>query len=162
MSQSNKPLRLDQIFLHSQDNLLGKSVIHLLINQLNFTIMASRRPTFSETKRVLYTLLSVFEPSSHALQALAPAKAAAAKPSKLSLKKEEAVSPVEPMQPPPKVSKGRVAAVNSVQWPVACHSRGIAGCSKSCVLLHDNPLALLPLFLTHAAQAPASPVCSAS
>ena len=64
--------------------------------------LACRRPTFSETKRVLYSLLSVFEPSSHALQALnAPAKPAAPKPPKHSPQKAAAVA-VEP-EPQPKV-----------------------------------------------------------
>ena len=57
---------------------------------------------------MLYTLLSVFEPSSHALQALADrSEAAAAKPAKPSLKKEAAVASVEPEPQPPKVSMGR-------------------------------------------------------
>jgi len=56
---------------------------------------------------VLYTLLSVFEPSSHALQALTDrTKAAAPKPAKPSLKKEDAIAPVEPEPQPPKVSMG--------------------------------------------------------
>jgi len=56
---------------------------------------------------VLYTLLSVFEPSSHALQALADrSKAAVSKPAKPSLKKEDAVASVEPEPQPPKVSMG--------------------------------------------------------
>ena len=57
---------------------------------------------------MLYTLLSVFEPSSHALQALADrSEAAASKPAKLSLKKEAAVASVEPEPQAPKVSMGR-------------------------------------------------------
>ncbi len=67
-----------------------------------------RRPTFSEAKRVLYTLLSVFEPSSHALQALtAPSKPAAPKVPKPAPKKEEAASPVDPEPQPPKVQAAR-------------------------------------------------------
>ena len=66
--------------------------------------LACRRPTFSETKRVLYSLLSVFEPSSHALQALnAPAKPAALKPAKHSPQKAAAVA-AEPEPQPVKVS----------------------------------------------------------
>ncbi|KAL0031417.1 hypothetical protein WJX79_010554 [Trebouxia sp. C0005] len=57
----------------------------------------TRRPTFSEAKRVLYTLLSVFEPSSHALQALADrSKAAVSKPAKPPSRKEDAVASLEP------------------------------------------------------------------
>ena len=64
-----------------------------------------RRPTFSEAKRVLYTLLSVFEPSSHALQALADrSKPVAVRPPKPSLKKEEAVATTEPEVQAPKAS----------------------------------------------------------
>ena len=56
---------------------------------------------------MLYTLLSVFEPSSHALQALANrSEAAASKPAKPSLKKEAAVASVEPEPQAPKVSMG--------------------------------------------------------
>lgn len=66
--------------------------------------MACRRPTFSETKRVLYSLLSVFEPSNHALQALnAPAKPAAPKPPKHSPQKAAVVA-AEPEPSPVKVS----------------------------------------------------------
>lgn len=67
------------------------------------SICVCRRPTFSETKRVLYSLLSVFEPSSHALQALnAPAKPAAPKPAKHSPQKAPAAV-VEPEPQPVKV-----------------------------------------------------------
>ena len=66
--------------------------------------LGCRRPTFSETKRVLYSLLSVFEPSSHALQALkAPTKPAAPKPPKHSPQKAAAVV-AEPEPQPVKVS----------------------------------------------------------
>lgn len=66
----------------------------------------TRRPTFSETKRVLHALVSVFEPSSHALQAAAPAKQAAPKPPKASPKKEDPASsvastPQAPKEPDP-------------------------------------------------------------
>ena len=66
--------------------------------------MIRRRPTFSETKRVLHALVSVFEPSSHALQAAAPAKQAAPKPPKASPKKEDPASSVAPTPQAPKVS----------------------------------------------------------
>ena len=71
----------------------------------NFPKMACvcRRPTFSETKRVLYSLLSVFEPSSHAVQALnTPAKPAAHKPAKHSPQKAPAAV-TEPEPEPVKV-----------------------------------------------------------
>ncbi|KAL3146340.1 hypothetical protein ABBQ32_003031 [Trebouxia sp. C0010 RCD-2024] len=63
----------------------------------------TRRPTFSETKRVLHSLLSVFEPSSHALQALsAPAKPAVPKPPKHSPQKAAAAAAPEPEPQPVK------------------------------------------------------------
>ena len=66
--------------------------------------MVCRRPTFSETKRVLHSLLSVFEPSSHALQALhAPAKPAAPKPPKHPPHREAAA--IEPVVPEPEPVK---------------------------------------------------------
>lgn len=69
-----------------------------------------RRPTFSETKRVLHSLLSVFEPSSHALQALnAPAKPSAPKPPKhLPHKEAAATEPVVPEPEPVKVPANHV------------------------------------------------------
>lgn len=71
---------------------------------------------------MLYTLLSVFEPSSHALQALADrSKPAAARPAKPSLKKEEAVITPEPEVQAPKAS-----------WIVI--PSGLAGCG---LLLHN-------------------------
>ncbi len=88
-----------------------------------------RRPTFSEAKRVLYTLLSVFEPSSHALQALADrSKTAVSKPAKPSSKKEDAAAPVEPEPQAPKVSKG-----------IACMRNHVGTCllQRAWTTLHD-------------------------
>lgn len=71
----------------------------------DLSVCVCRRPTFSETKRVLYSLLSVFEPSSHALQALnAPARPAVPKPPKHSPQKAPAVV-AEPEPDPVKVSR---------------------------------------------------------
>lgn len=91
-----------------------------------------RRPTFSEAKRVLYTLLSVFEPSSHALQALADrSKPAAARPPKPSLKKEEAVTTTEPEVQAPKASllychtKRSCKVCFATPQLVPCHDHGI-------------------------------------
>jgi len=74
---------------------------------------------------VLYTLLSVFEPSSHALQALADrSKAAAPKPAKPSLKKEDAVAPVEPEPQAPKVSMGHCNACMCMFVAEGMHNPG--------------------------------------
>ena len=62
-----------------------------------------RRPTFSETKRVLRMLLTVFEPSAQTLQALTAPLPSPAKPAKQQQQKQAPAAVVEPEPQPPKV-----------------------------------------------------------